>query len=161
MVGILGLLLLLSSCKDDELTLQRMPYDGDELRLDGYYHRKNPNLEIYFFYSNGIVRYGGGGYLSFEEVEYHILNNQIVFGNSKTDWGIFFINGKTIKFERWYPSSGGGVPTYVREGIILNDTTFHITVSYRSDGKERREENEMYYFRQFSPKPDSTNNFIK
>ena len=61
----------------------------------------------------------------------------------------------------WYSPSGGGTPAYVREGKILNDTTFHITTSYRSNGSERHEKDEVYHFRQFYPKPDSTNNFIK
>ena len=161
---IFGLLLLLyscNSCKDEELTLRGGSFTGDELRIDGYYYRKIPDLEIYFFYSNGIVRYGGGGYTSFEEVEERILNHQLVNENSRTTWGVFQVNNNTIKFERWYPSSGGVAPVYVREGTILNDTTFHITSSYRSDGSERREKNEMYHFHQFSLKPDSTNNFIK
>ena len=45
--------------------------------------------------------------------------------------GVFIINGQSIKFEKWYPSSGGGLPAYVREGDIINDTTFVISVSYR------------------------------
>jgi hypothetical protein len=149
----------------DKLSLQRIPYSGKELRIDGYYYRKLYNyneelLNIHFFYSTGIVRYGGGGSTSFEEVEERILNNQIVPGTSRTDWGVFHVKENTIKFEMWYPSSGGGAPVYVREGMILNDTTFHIIVSYRSNGKERNTEDEMYHFRKFSPKPDSTNNFI-
>ena len=153
-------MIILCGCKDEELSLKRTPYTGNELRIDGYYYRKIPDLEIRFFYRNGIVRYGGGGYSSFEELDNCILNHQIVDGSSKTDWGVFLINGNTIKFEMWYPPSGGGTPTYIREGEILNDTTFHITESYRSDGSERSEKNEMYHFRQFYPKPDSTNKFI-
>ena len=149
----------------DNLSLQRIPYSGNELRIDGYYYTEMYNykekfLNVYFFYANGIVRYGGGGYLSCEEVEDCILNNQIIQGKSRTDWGVFQVNGDNVKFERWYPSSGGGAPAYVREGTILNDTTFHITLSYRSNGKERETKNEMYHFRQFSHKPDSTNRFI-
>ena len=64
-------------------------------------------------------------------------------------------------FEKWYPNSPGQPKVYIREGKILNDTTFHITASYRPDGSERREKDEIYHFKQFSPKPDSTNNFVK
>jgi len=52
----------------------------------------------------------------------------------------------------------------VREGDIINDTTFVISVSYRmKKGKktEVKARNETYHFKQFSPQPDSTNNFIK
>lgn len=171
MVGfILCFSILFSSCdkllKNDELSLKRIPYFGNELRIDGYYYRKINNdneefLNLYFFYSNGIVRYGGGGYLSYEEVEDRIINHRLVDGRSRTDWGVFHITDNTIQFEMWYPSSGGGAPTYVREGAIMNDTTFHITMSYRSNGKEKREKDEIYHFRQFGLKPDSTNVFIK
>lgn len=53
---------------------------------------------------------------------------------------------------------------YVRAGKILNDTTFHITESYRMvDGVKTniKQRDEMYYFREFDLKPDSLNNFIK
>jgi hypothetical protein len=64
----------------------------------------------------------------------------------------------TIRFERWYP---GDIPyrTTISEGKIINDSTFIITRSYK--GKHERERNEVYKFRAFSPKPDSTNRFIK
>jgi hypothetical protein len=51
----------------------------------------------------------------------------------------------------------------VRAGQILNDTTFVIAESYRmNEGKktEVKERNETYHFKQFNPKPDSTNRFI-
>jgi len=53
-----------------------------------------------------------------------------------------------------YPHRGN-----VREGIILNDTTFQIT-KYTS-GSNVSERNEVYHFREFHPKPDSTNKYIK
>ena len=159
-ITILCMPTLLCCCKDDELSLSRVPYTGNELRIDGYYYNNIGSLNVHFFYRNGIVRYGGGGYKDFEEFEKCVRNSNIP-GNSITDWGVFLINSSDIKFERWYSSSGGGAPAYIREGKILNDTSFHITVSYRSNGSERREIDELYHFREFSPKPDSTNNFIK
>jgi hypothetical protein len=78
----------------------------------------------------------------------------------KDCWGVFNIKDNIIKFERWYPGQGAK-KAYVREGIILNDTTFHITKSYRSNGSELKDADEVYHFRKFSPKPDSTNVFVK
>ncbi len=69
-----------------------------------------------------------------------------------------------MKFEKWYPSFGGGLPVYIREGVIINDTVFHIVRSYRNteDGiEEERDKDEMYYFRRLEYKPDSTNTFIE
>ena len=163
--------ILFSSCgkffKDDELSLTRVPYTGNELRIDGYYfyeHSDPARIDIYFLYRNGIILYGGTPLSSeIKETENKIQTDRWheIIKNDITSWGVFHVNGSTIKFERWYPSSGGGAPSAVREGKILNDSTFHITVSYRSNGSERNEKDEIYHFREFAPKPDSTNNFIK
>ena len=169
-IAVFTIFLHMESCdklfSEDKLTLQRVDYYGNELRIDGYFYNTVQNYEeeflnIHFLYSNGIVRYGGGGFSSFEDVEDAIINSRIVDGRSRTDWGVFQVSSNVIKFERWYPPSGGGAPAYVREGTIINDKSFHITLSYRSNGTERREKDEVYHFRQFSPKPDSTNVFIK
>lgn len=154
----------------ESLTLPKRPYTGAELRIDGYYYYKYYPSEnevyysTYFFYENGIILYGG----AVNETEIHRLENDFTttewlnaVRKYKDGWGLFNINQNKILFERWYPNSPGQPKVYIREGKILNDTTFHITVSYRPDGSERREKNEVYHFKQFSPKPDSTNNFIK
>ena len=83
--------------------------------------------------------------------------------DDKISWSVFQFDGNNIQFERWYPSSGGPFPAYVRSGEILNDTTFIITEIYRmKDGVKTdvEESNEVYQFQAFSPKPDSTNRFI-
>jgi hypothetical protein len=61
-------------------------------------------------------------------------------------------------------SSGGQRLVYTNIGVILNDTTFQLTESYRLKKGEKTEYqilDEIYHFRQYSPKPDSTNDFIK
>ena len=156
--------------------LTQTPYTDNELRIDGYYHttfRGYSNelnsyvdfISVCCFYRNGILLDMGGAALSLEEADEYIRKSYIEGSpNPKHDWfrwGLFVINNQTIKFERYYPSDDITRWTYIREGKILNDTTFHITVSYRSDGKERRNMDEIYHFRQFYPKPDSTNTFIK
>jgi len=161
---------------DDLLSLPLTPYTGNQLRIDGYYYRiaDEPSYsdgtlygegaieECYFFYENGMALYLGGVGNSLEEMDEYVLRliRSQNYKNIKFCWGIFVVEGNIIKFDRWYP---GAKPyrAYVREGIILNDTTFHITKSYRSNGKERDKEDEIYHFREFSPKPDSTNVFIK
>ena len=79
---------------------------------------------------------------------------------NKSSWGLFEVIGQQIKFERWYPSSGGPLPVFVRRGKIINDTTFIITETYKSDGTERNIVNESYHFRKFSNKPSNNNPFI-
>ena len=158
--------------KYKEFTLKQTPYTGNELQIDGYYYHieqqsngTNKIIYIYCFYRNSVLLSMGGGAYSFEEADEYIRKNFIEGSRSPNyeylSWGLFAVVNKNIKFERYYPQEGLIRWTYVREGKILNDTTFHITTIYRSDGTERREENEIYHFRKFSPKPDSTNNFIK
>jgi hypothetical protein len=165
---------MFSFCKkifpDDNLSIQRENYSGNQLRLDGYYYRYI-NEEYYFpklfFYNNGVILDIGGRFKTFEEVEDYI--NRIFIENSnynsnKLSWGVYRVENDNIKFEKWYPGSGGGFPAITREGKILNDTTFHITQSYRMKNGKKREisaQDEIYHFKQFSPKPDSTNQFIR
>ena len=65
-------------------------------------------------------------------------------------YGLFLIKDSIIKIEKW--TVGHNCYPYLREGKILNDTTFYLM---------HREKKEVYHFKQFSTKPDSTNRFIK
>ena len=168
--------ILLSCCakdnifKDDELHLEKVPYTGDELRIDGYYYSEfgdedDKLRDVYFFYRNGNLLYGSTYSSDLEdkkEEEYTTEEWQSIVKESKQRWGVFQIEGTKILFERWYPSQPP-LKAYVREGEILNDTTFKITQSYRmKDGEktERKDRDETFNFKEFSPKPDSTNKFV-
>jgi len=167
---LLGIMACLLSCKcgnlfeDMEFNLKRIEFKGSQFKLDGYYYQKygDPEqLTIYFFYENGIVLHAGDGY-SFEiEKKFHEDQLYKKLRENKYCWGIFQIDTTSIKFERYYNSDNPSKEAYVSLGTILNDTTFIITRSIRSDGKFESEKNETYHFKQFSPKPDSTNNFIQ
>lgn len=167
----LGIMIYSNSCNkdilsDDKLTLDKIPFTGNQLRIDGYYFQKMDNsiFTIYFFYNDGTVLYGGGSFpiSEIEDYEVEFTSEEWITSakESKIRWGLFQIEGNRISFERWYPSSGGPLPAYIRTGEILNDTTFLINKSIRSDGSNEKELNETYHFKQFSPKPDSTNGFI-
>ncbi|MCK9451808.1 MAG: hypothetical protein M0Q90_08970 [Bacteroidales bacterium] len=166
-----GVLSFSNSCeklmKDDELVLQKQNYTGNQLRLDGYYYEEfeEKYYSIYFFYEDGTLLYGDGGFTKKEFIEHEKEFTKDVWLNGvksyKAYWGLFMIENDSIVFERWYPSSGGPFPAHRRSGKILNDTTFLITKSIRSNGKEEQKLNEIYHFKKFSPKPDSTNVFIK
>ena len=114
---------------------------------------------------NGVVLYGSSfNNIKLEDKENSYMDGSF-YGNieeTKYYWGQFIVKENNIKFERWYPSSGGPLRTYVREGTILNDTTFHITESYHLQDGEKQdidEEDETYHFKSLSPKPDSTNEY--
>lgn len=164
---------LFSCCKslippDDELTLIRQDYHGNKLRIDGYYYHLNYTKEmdyydIYFFYSNGVILYIGTlSESKITNIDEYISRTEHNYKTGKTGLGVYIIQDSLIKFEKWYPSSAfEPTPTYIREGKILNDTTFHITKTYRGNGTELKEADEIYNFKKYSPKPDSTNVFIK
>lgn len=153
--------------KDDELSISRRDYTENQLRIDGYYYRIGYKGEIndgYWFYRNGVLISTGGITHSLSEMDELMINfaNSEYFKTVKTLWGTFIIEDDNIFFEKWYPH--GPNQAYVRAGKILNDTTFHITESYRMvDGVKTniKQRDEMYYFREFDLKPDSLNNFIK
>ena len=150
--------------KDDELSLQKKPYNGNELKIDGYYYQIYDSLlySVSFFYNNGCLLTVGSGYNE-EELGINLKNENWteLFKKNKSWWGLFEIEQQTIKFERWF--CDGNCKTYVRAGEIINDTTFVITESYRMLNGEITEydvENITFHFKKFSPKPDSTNSFI-
>lgn len=163
-VGITGMLSI-QCCEilrgeDDELSLILNEYTEDGLNLNGYYYSEkeaDPDniFTRYFLYKNGVLREGGSVFT---------LNDTTwLSGESKLDWGVFEIVDDVIRFEKWYPNSGGALPAYVREGKILTDTSFHILRSYRViDGEktENRDKDEIYYLQRFSPKLDSLNDFV-
>lgn len=170
-------LLLFTSCfrglygdlLDDKLKIEAQKYSGNELKLGGYYyHELIGNDKLYrtvnFFYRDGCLFTPGaylvGNQLQFEQ-DLQNYKSMPCYSDSKFSWGRFEVKDYKIRFEKWYPSSGGPIQAYVSEGVILNDTTFKITLSYRlkRNGKktEIHTENEVYKFRFYSAKPDSTN----
>jgi hypothetical protein len=176
-VNIIYILLIsvfLVSCKkdrhDEELNLQQIPYSGNELRIDGFYYQtieSTNSTKVFFLYSNGIIlggfNYPGSNWEStlIEDVisgEYH--NTSVRY---KSSWGLYQIQDSTIIFEKWYSASPGWHEAFAREGTILNDTTFLIERAFKFENGGRtnvREREELFRFREFSPKPSSANPFI-
>ena len=163
-----------SSCRfiekiilDDKLSIEKQSFSGKQLKTNGYYYfeKNNRFFSNYFLYNDGTLLYGDGSFTNDEFLEHELMFMDKTWINSvkncKFYWGLYKIEGKFIEFERWYPSSGGPLHTYIKKGEIINDTTFIITKSMRSEGSEQQIENDIYHFRKFSPKPDSTNVFIK
>jgi hypothetical protein len=159
-----------ASCKKElhELSMAKTPYIGNELRIDGFYYSNQVFTDysgIAVFYRDGVCmnvysRIESQDTLSF--IENGILLNESLmsnFRNTPNHIGVFQINAKSIEFETW--EAGRDIITFSNYGEILNDTTFLITKQVNNDTGKSESLNLTYRFRQFSPKPDSTNSFIK
>jgi hypothetical protein len=155
------------SSSDEAIRLQRMDYIGNELRTDGYYFSEFDSggvlaNQIYFFYKNGVILYGFSPKLSETQIIEDRYRNgefydQVI--DKKWAWGVYRVFGNEIEWEKW----GVGEPplkTVLKSGFIINDTTFHITNLSNPDGSDSEVIDELYRFKAFSPKPDSTNTFI-
>ena len=51
--------------------------------------------------------------------------------------------------------------TVIRSGVILNDTTFILTERFNNYNFKEDAIQDTFRVHQYSPKPDSTNKFIK
>ena len=167
LIAISFIMLMASSCLDfvipEDLTLPKRPYTGDELRIDGYYYYdylpvdSEEYVHTYFLYENGIILDGG----ITDEDEFTTQEWIDHVKKYRHRWGLFNIDGDNIVFERWMPRSPAQPVVFIHQGKILNDTTFHISSMSRLDGSDKREVDRTYHFKQFSPKPNSTNKYIK
>jgi len=138
---------------DEELTMTRIAYNGKEIRLDGYYTGAQPNQNKYFdyifFYTNGVV-------FSFGNLPDINLSQYLGGSTRKPDWSVFQIKNNVINLQGWTENGSDFVRQYVLKDdsyTIINDTTLFYETSkgYKT----------TYHFKKFSPKPDSTNVFIK
>ena len=171
-VAIIFTLLSLGGCdkwlKDDELTLVKEPYNGNELQLDGYYYHQWVNdtnhRNILFLYKNGMALVLPNAVSTEELPEWEeSFRNGEFYQKYKTDklfWGVFSIEDNSIIYEKWGINQGGGMPVGQFRGPILNDTSFQIISFLEHRTGNVHETNRLYHFKPFSPKPDSTNVFI-
>jgi len=145
---------------DEELTLSKENIGEGILKLDGYYYYEHSNSQGPLFrkfalYRNGVIKYIGSS---------SEINEGIFYGSGeKGDWGLYKIYGTKILYEKWN-ADNTKYNVYTYEGQILNDSTYRMTSSYQLDKGNKtnvRSFDEVYHFYKFSPKPDSTNEFIK
>ena len=139
---------------DEKLTMKQIPYNGYEIKTNGCFISDTfgNNLCTYlFFYKNG-VNFGLSDRANINNI------NQFTGGidsyrNHKGSWGLFQVENNLLTIQEWQSS----VDTiqyiiYNKTFKISNDTTLVI----QNDSYIR-----YYHFAKFSPKPDSTNVFIK
>ena len=167
-IYLLIVMILLTSCVtmlDRDLRLQKIPYLGNELRIDGYYYstiQYDKYMRVAVFYRDGFcintaVKLVGQDTLNY--IENEILLNEAYINKFKSNWGglgVFQIMDSDIQFEVWLYKSD----SQIHCGKIINDTTFTINKSIGITNKTYKE-NLTYRFKQFSPKPDSTNVYVK
>jgi len=156
------LISVFSNCKVAEsLTLERMDHNGNDLRIDGYYYHPYESGYIAFFlYRNGVYLSSGAilETSSLEQLDQKFLDREVIpMTNIQWFWGVFRVKGGSINIERWLPGTGGPYPTQLLDGELLNDSTILIS---GLRGKKYEGIIDTFKFRQFSPKPDSTNSFI-
>jgi hypothetical protein len=166
-ISICGMNLFMSCCStlfpDEKLSLQRTNYTGTELRTDGYYYYFVPEQNrtvVYFLYRNGIILwYSTYPTYNIKDIEKEIIKEK---AKSKDHWGLFAVNSNTIQYEMWIEASSGIRATINRcSGYIESDTTIHFTESYNLERDETKQIDEVWHFKQFANKPDSTNIYIK
>ncbi len=149
---------------DEDLSMTRVDYNGDQLRIDGYYYYQHENpmsTLVLFLYRNGAI-ISTRAYPSHDlkVVEKEMLSEYDKIRNEKIRWGVFMIIENKIECEKWV------LPTEVTSvkkmyGNIENDTTFHITKIFHAYNKKTYDTNEIWRFKQFENKPDSSNNYIR
>jgi hypothetical protein len=168
-ITFINFLFVFISCKDAVLVIPKENNYSQKLNLSGYYYLKsskpyeNTN-DIYFLYENGVILYGGSPSSNNESYINDLLNNVLLKNNSiynyKYRWGRYIIKDNDLEFERWIPSSGGPLKTVIFKGQILNNNSFVIKSTYSNYSKSGNKLENLYEFRPFSPKPDSTNKFV-
>jgi hypothetical protein len=154
------------------LFLDKVPYTGDELRTDGYYYHSRPTvsfpelkiIRVAVFYRDGFCMYFGlqqeTSNLT-QRIEEELLNEETInwLKSAPNGIGVFQINGQSIEFEVWSRLRRNNIITNSRFGEILNDSSFILRETIDNDKGKTYEENIRFEFKQFSPKPDSTNRF--
>lgn len=93
--------------------MERIPFTGKELKLNGYYfqiwedNNQKRFLNVTFLYEKGILLdIGGGGLLS--GIDAFVLENTTKdFSKYKGFWGVFHIHNNSIKREKYYVGQTG------------------------------------------------------
>ena len=165
---IIAIVLINTGCKDwfkdDSFSLKKENYNGSEIRTDGYYYMFSKEHKVYpiiLFYGNGIV-HNRFTVVSLSLLENEMKTNANTFNNGfKDNWGLFVIDRTEIKVENIIAMGGLSRFAYTDYGEILNDTTIYFYKHKESYSNYSEVMDDTLHFKQFSPKPDSTNVFIK
>jgi len=159
----------LGICKDRNLQVDREIYQGNRLRIDGYYFAPSDTddnglqlNEIVVLYKSGVAGFPGNASAGHEDDYLHLTSGSADLRQSKGAWGTFRVTDSSLYLCKWKPALCG-YPAVQRTCEIINDTTFivHSTDIKGKHGTGTIEKDVIFRFRHFYPKPDSLNDFIK
>ncbi len=170
-INLIFIFLFFSCEKVEPFSLVRTEFNTNEVLTNGYFYFIEDNkYKVFFLNKNGVYVY----LESFEPVSNNldfeaVLKSTIKIINENKvayHYGVFKISKNQIKIERWLSGTGGAYPIQILNGEVINDSTIKILqkigdYKYKKSNKPIFNVNETYHFRPFSPKPDSTNKFIK
>jgi hypothetical protein len=139
----------------ENLSLNKQDFKDNSIQTDGYYYvikeENGGSSNFFFLYRNGFFHTRSINDTTISNIDMYIKN--LKDEGFQFNWGLFQVVEDKITIEKWDIISGEcKQPTNTNEGKILNDTTIQISLFNR---------NEIYKFRKFTPKPDSTNSYIK
>ena len=164
-------IILLTSCdtKLRHLEMSKTPYLGDELRIDGYYYSNSAlngtgYIGVAVFYRDGFCIHTWAkipvNHDTLNHIENDFLLNDAYLNKIKSapgHIGVFQVMYPNITMEVWESKSW----IFTHYGNIVNDTTFIINERRSNSSGNIIQEGLTYRFVQFSPKPDSTNIYVK
>jgi hypothetical protein len=156
-----------STTSQELLTLKRENINPINFKLNGYYYcyfNNQATKEVFIFYKNSIfIDMGGFENNTFAEVEASFSSEWFItqqLGKRQSIYGLFKIENEKLTIEQW-KNDGLQYRVVTKKATIFNDSTFQITsISSYNGSSNVSSENRIYHFRQYSPKPDSTNSFI-
>jgi hypothetical protein len=146
-------------CDIPALKTNRVPYIGNALRLEGLYYTKDYK-STFFLYRNGILQAAciNDAIPAIPDKFNCSLKSDMVASAKKVPyfWGIYRIEHDSIRIETWGTIADCTYDTFLRQGKILNDSTFLMVGMVDRNSMVP----DTFHFVAFSPKPDSTNKFI-
>jgi len=167
LVSLCSLIILYScDCSYYKFSIKRENYNGNEIKMDGYFYTdnsgKSSTTSIQFFYRNGVVLSGGRYSLhNLDSIESEIINGALFDMDNKRSWSPFKIKNDTLITEYLYENPPSCQLLTAKSFFeIKNDTTIILKRVSQAAYKDQ-EYNQIWHFKQFFPKPDSTNIFIE
>ncbi|MEI6020694.1 MAG: hypothetical protein WCR21_06160 [Bacteroidota bacterium] len=158
------------ACKKNKFSISPQSHDGSTLHLNGYYFTKSARansdslIDILFFYANGVVLYAtsNDSQLSADEADFKSGAYYQMIKNTRNYWGPYKIDGSSLYFERWNPQEFYPIHAFIAN--IINKEQFELVETYnivRKKQKLKSALNDIYRFKSFALKPDSSNAFVK
>jgi hypothetical protein len=171
----IGIAVTSASCqKRYDLGISRIPYTGNELKINGFYYSPAEIGEggdilkkegmILLFFRNGIAMiqpvYIMDGVDSLQTIAnlLQALPTEWMLRTS-SGFGTFIISSGTLNMSFWLKE--WDCICYQYEASILNDSTFMTTSFFTSKSSGKNWYKRVFHFKQYSPKPDSTCVFIE